>query len=88
MRQFHDNVAAFPRAEKGGPNVERQAKVSASFLKKEAKTFDLWGGGQATGGATDHGLKEQKFFGSFFQKRTSFFLIDKITFLPHQEQNK
>jgi hypothetical protein len=46
-------------------------EVSASFFaKKEAKKL-LFTAGCGTGRASAHG--KQKFFGSFFQKRTAFF---------------
>jgi len=44
-----------------------EPKASASFLKKRSKKLLLnWAGGRETGTVT-----EQKFFGSFFQKRTA-----------------
>jgi hypothetical protein len=44
---------------------------SSSFLKKRTKKllpfwYGVWGSGE---------LNNQKFFGSFFQKRTAFFLL-------------
>jgi len=50
----------------------RRKQESSSFLKKRTKKnfyqFGAWAFHQ-------HNLKEQKFFGSFFQKRTAFFCL-------------
>jgi hypothetical protein len=49
----------------------RKYKQALLFEKKEAKKILLrWATGCVT--ATTHAPQEQKFFGSFFQKRTAF----------------
>jgi putative hydroxymethylpyrimidine transport system substrate-binding protein len=48
----------------------RQAKERSSFLKKRSKKL-LW----AVADASPECVKKQKFFGSFFQKRTASFLL-------------
>jgi hypothetical protein len=52
----------------GGAHSHRR-ELNAFFLKKEAKTFANW----CARCSTAH-TKSPKFFGSFFQKRTAFFL--------------
>jgi hypothetical protein len=41
------------------------------FEKKNQKTFATWPRSLAQAPGTDSGRKAQKFFGSFFQKRTA-----------------
>jgi hypothetical protein len=55
--------------------LERQAKGRKAFFfeKKKQKTFDSWGAR-----AHKRAARMQKFFGSFFQKRT-FFLVNQST---------
>jgi hypothetical protein len=53
-----------------GWTLERR---SSSFLKKKQKTFTNFSQPSVHEGQVAAGRKVQKFFGSFFQKRTAYF---------------
>jgi hypothetical protein len=57
----------------GAVETEPLAARKRFFLKKEAKTFAYWCARVAA-----FTCYNQKFFGSFFQKRTAFFLLARL----------
>jgi hypothetical protein len=52
--------------------VKEEGRKQFFFEKKNQKTFAPFGRSLTAAPPSDSAPKEQKFFGSFFQKRTSF----------------